>query len=253
MSFSIPQIVDRETDLILESCAKRVRAAFSGMCIAESTDIQLLFERGHPPVYYFPQEDLRHDVLVPSEKTYHCSRKGDARYWSIELHDRIAEDAVWNYPEPVEGCPPIGDLFAFEWNAVDAWFEEDEEVFVHARSPYTRIDVLASSRHIEVKVGATMVAESDRPVLLFETGLPVRYYLPKPDVRLALLRATDTVTRCPYKGIANRYWSINAGSEQVIDAAWSYDHPTAEAAGIAGRIAFFSERVEVFVDGDRMN
>lgn len=249
MPFSIPEIIDRETDVILEPCAKRVRVAFGGRFVADSADVRLLFERDHPPIYYFPREDLREDLLAESEKTYHCPGKGDAQYWSIEVDGRRADDAVWNYPDPKEGCPPIGELFAFEWDAVDAWFEEDEEVFVHARSPYTRIDVLESSRHVEVKIGAETIAESERPVLLFETGLPVRYYLPKPDVRSDVLIDSDTVTRCPYKGVANRYWSVDASGRKVEDAAWSYDYPTAEATGIAGRIAFFSERVDVIVDG----
>lgn len=248
-SFGMPRIADDNANLILESCPKRVRVAFSGEFIADSTDARLLFERRHAPAYYFPREAVRQDLLIPTEKTYTCPRKGNARYWSIQVGERIAEDSVWNYPEPIAGCPPIGELVAFEWDQVDAWFEEDEEIYVHPRNPYTRIDALESSRHVLVKVGGTTIAESENPVALFETGHPVRYYLPKTDVRLDVLRPSQTVTRCPYKGIANRYWTVDAVGERMRDAAWSYDHPAAEAARIAGRVAFFSERVDVLVDG----
>ncbi|MDN5871998.1 MAG: DUF427 domain-containing protein, partial [Nitrococcus sp.] len=187
-------------DVLLADCAKRVRVFFAGQCVADSKRVRLMHERDHLPVYYFPLADIRDELLIPSDRTSHCPRKGEARYWTVRVGDRLAEDALWSYPEPLEGCPDISGLAAFYWNRMDAWFEEDEQVFVHARDPYSRIDVLESSRRVEVKLGDVTVAESHRPVLLVETGLPVRYYLPKLDVRMELLRPTDTVTACPYKG-----------------------------------------------------
>src|SRR5699024_5633542 len=167
------------------------------------------------------------------------------------LGDRLAENALWNYPEPLENCPDISELAAFAWDKMDAWFEEDEQVFVHARDPYTRIDVLPSSRHVMFRLGDVTVAESCRPVMLFETGLPVRYYLPKLDVRMALLSPTSTTTACPYKGETSQYWTVTADGETAIDAAWCYEHPNPGVTRIAGRVGFFDERLDLFVDGER--
>ncbi len=148
----------------------------------------------------------------------------------------------------------LGRYVALDWDAVDHWFEEDDEVFVHARSPYHRIDVLSSSRRVEVKVAGTVVADSSAPTLLFETGLPTRYYLPKVDVRMELMRESSTSTGCPYKGTA-RYWSValpgDGGPEQHPDLAWGYDFPTREAAPIAGLVCFYNEHVDLTVDGEQ--
>jgi uncharacterized protein (DUF427 family) len=129
---------------------------------------------------------------------------------------------------------------------MDAWFEEDEEVFVHARDPYTRVDILASSRHIRVEVDGTTLAETVKPTLLFETGHPVRYYLPKTDVRMDLLTPSDRVTRCPYKGQAE-YWSLRDADRP--DVAWSYRMPLPESQKIAGLICFYPDKVDIYVDG----
>ncbi len=174
--------------------------------------------------------------------------KGEARYWSIVVGDRTAENAVWSYPEPIEGAPPLAGYYAFYWKRVDQWFEEDEEVFVHPRDPYHRIDATSSSRHVTVSLNDELLAESRRPTLLFETGLPTRYYLPEEDVRQHLLVASESHSRCPYKGLAS-YWSVQAGDELTSDLAWSYPQPNSAVAQIAGLICFYNERVDLTVDG----
>jgi uncharacterized protein (DUF427 family) len=133
---------------------------------------------------------------------------------------------------------------------MDAWFEEDEEVFTHPRDPYTRVDILASSRHLRVEVDGTAIAESPSPRLLFETGLPVRFYLPKPHVRMDLLQLGETVTHCPYKGRAQS-WSVRVGDRTYENYAWSYPTPLPESQRIAGLIAFYDEKVDLFLDGVR--
>jgi uncharacterized protein (DUF427 family) len=143
----------------------------------------------------------------------------------------------------------LRDLIRLDWDAMDAWFEEDEEVFTHPRDPYTRVDIVPSSRHMRVEVEGVTVAESTSPRLLFETGLPARYYLPKTNVRLDLLIPTDTVTHCPYKGQAE-YWSVRAGDTVHEDLAWSYRTPLPESQKIAGLIAFYNEKVDIYLDGD---
>lgn len=239
-----------DKDVLMEDCAKRIRVFLGGQCVADSRRVQLMHERGHLPVYYFPLDDIRAESLVPSSRTTHCPRKGTTRYWSVRAGERLVENALWNYPEPLPDCPDISGLAAFDWHSMDAWFEEDEQVFVHPRDPYTRIDTLASSRQVELRLGDVTVAASERPLLLFETGLPVRYYLPKLDVRMQLLQATDTVTACPYKGVTSRYWTVAAGGEMLADGAWCYEQPRAEAMAIAGRICFYAEKMSLLLDGE---
>jgi len=155
---------------------------------------------------------------------------------------------VWSYPEPLEGAIDIRGYVAFYWNRVDGWFEEDEEVFGHAKDPYKRIDCIQSSRRVEVIVNGETVATTDNPVLLLETGLPHRYYIPKRDVHAAVLRPSDTITRCPYKGEAH-YYSVGVGEEVIEDLAWYYRYPTPETAKIANHVCFPQGKVDLYVDG----
>ena len=131
---------------------------------------------------------------------------------------------------------------------MDAWFEEDEEVFVHARDPYRRVESLQTSREIVITLEDETIAQTTKAVLLLETGLPHRYYLPKKDVRLAFLRPSETVTRCPYKGEAH-YYSLTIGNETYTDLAWYYRYPTPGLANLANYICFPQGKVECYVDG----
>ncbi len=236
--------------VVIEDSPRRVRVLFNNEVIADSHRVTLLHETKHLPVYYIPLDDVRQDLLVPTTHTTHCPYKGDARYWTVRVGDRVAENAVWNYPTPIESCPAISGLVAFYWNKMDAWFEEDEEVFVHPRDPYHRVDVLESSRHVEVWINGVRVADSHRPRMLFETGLPPRYYLPKLDVRQDLLRPSDTHTACPYKGTAS-YWSIEIDGTVAKDLVWGYPSPLVEASKIANLVCFYNEKVDLVVDGER--
>jgi uncharacterized protein (DUF427 family) len=130
---------------------------------------------------------------------------------------------------------------------MDHWFEEDEEVFVHARDPYTRIDILPSSRRVRVEIDGVTVADTTHASFLYETGLPTRYYLPKTDVRMDLLTPTDTVTMCPYKGDA-RYWSVTVDGQTHENVVWGYDAPLPESQKVVGLVSFYNEKVDVYVD-----
>ncbi len=233
----------------LEPCPRRVRVFFGGEAVADSTSVVYLYETGHLPVYYFPLADLRSDLLKETGHHTTCPYKGVASYYSVVVGDRTAGSAVWTYPEPIDAVPELAGYAAFYWDKADAWYEEDDEVFVHPRDPHHRVDVLNSSRHVQVVVGGTVVAESHRPRLLFETGLPTRYYLPKLDVRQDLLVPTGLRTRCPYKGEAG-YWTIKAGGEVLEDCAWSYPAPLPEIPKIENLIAFYNEKVDIIVDGE---
>ena len=234
----------------IEDSPRWVRGTFGGRTIVDSRRAVLLFESRHLPRYYFPLEDVDEAFLRSSDHTSHCPFKGDARYWDIVVGDRVSENAGWNYPEPIEGAPDIAGLVSFYWDGLDAWYEESERVWVHPRDPYHRVDVLESERHVRVEVDGVQVAESRRPKLLFETGLPTRYYLPELDVDMDRLVADpDRHTACPYKGVAT-YWDVEAGDDRHEGIVWSYRVADPSVAKIAGHLAFFNERVDVWVDGE---
>lgn len=247
------QVTEQETSAVshrvwTEPNGRRVRVFMGGQAVADSTRTIYLFETGHLPVYYFPRSDVRFDLLEPTDHHTHCPYKGDASYYSVTAGGHRADNAVWAYPQPLPSLPQLADYVAFYWDSADAWYEEDDEVFKHPRDPYHRVDVLNSSRHVQVRIGEQIVADSSRPRLLFETGLPVRYYLPKLDVRQDLLVPSATRTRCPYKGEA-AYWSVEVAGTRMPDIAWGYPAPVPEAPKIENLVAFFNEKVDILVDG----
>ncbi|MCU1454983.1 MAG: hypothetical protein JWN46_3129 [Acidimicrobiales bacterium] len=233
----------------VEPSPKRVRIVFAGEIVADTTRALLVWEGPHYPQYYVPIADARSDLLVPSEHTSRSPSRGNARYLTLRAGGREAVDAAWEFPDS-----PVAELrghLRFEWSAADHWFEEDEEVFVHPRSPYVRIDALRSSRLVQVRLFGELVAESSRATLLFETGLRTRYYLPPTDVRLDLLVPSATTSQCPYKGTAS-YHSVRVGDAVAEDVVWHYPSPFVESAKIAGLLAFWPERepaLEILVDG----
>ena len=239
---------DQRDGVRIEDGPKRVRTYLGGELVADTTRPKLVWEVPYYPAYYFPREDVRTELLTPNGQTRHSTSRGEAQNFTVKGGHREAEDAAWVYPDsPVE---ELRGLIRFDWDSMDGWFEEDEEVFVHPHDPYSRIDILHSSRHVEIEVNGVTVADTHQPTLLFETGLPTRYYVPKPDVRLDLLTPTDTTSGCAYKGFA-RYWTVEAGGETFEDLAWSYPTPLPENVKIAGLVAFFNEKVDIIVDGER--
>jgi uncharacterized protein (DUF427 family) len=231
----------------LEPGRKRVRIVVGGVVIADTTDALYVWEIPWYPQYYIPLTDIADGVLEPTATTTRSPSLGPARYYTVRGGKQQAIDAAWRHPDsPIE---ELRDRVRFDWAAMDAWFEEDEEVFVHPRNPYTRVDILRSSRTVRVEVAGTVIAESTHPTFLFETNLPRRTYFPKLDVRMDLLDPTNTTSMCPYKGTP-RYWSVRAGGDVHTDLAWSYDSPFRESAPIAGLVAFYDELVDVFVDGE---
>jgi uncharacterized protein (DUF427 family) len=189
------------------------------------------------------------------------------------LHERTVVDTtealyVWEWPPYPQYLIPAqdtdiaalpdgaarehehGGYLRIEWAALDAWFEEDEQVFVHPRNPFARVDALRSSRHVRIELDGLVLAESTAPVMVFETGLPTRHYVDRTSVHFEHLRPTDTVTECPYKGRTSGYWSVHTPERLYPDLGWTYDFPMRQLLPIAGMIAFFDEKVDVFVDGD---
>lgn len=229
----------------VEAGAKRVRAYLAGELVVDTTRPALVWEKPYYPTYYLPAEDFR-AALVPTGEVKRSPSRGDGLVHDVKTTSGGAAGAALRYPEsPLE---PLRDLVRLEWDAMDEWFEEDEPVYVHPRDPYTRVDALRSSRHVRVEVGGVEVADSHRPVILFETGLPARYYLPMTDVRLDLLRPTDLRTHCPYKGTAE-YWSVVIGDDVHENVVWGYRTPLPESGQVAGLVAFYNEKVDTYVDG----
>lgn len=238
-------------ELRVEPSEKRIRAFLGSTAIADSTRVMIMFETARLPVYYFPVEDVRTDLFTAGERTSKSPYKGEVTYWSITAGVRTVKDAAWSYPHPPAGCPDIRAYVAFHHQLVDAWYEEDEQFFGHARNPYHRIEVLDSSRHVRVVIAGRAVAETSRPRLLFETGLPTRYYIPRLDVRLHLLQTSDQRTSCAYKGTTSEYWSAVVDDGSLKEVAWCYRQPSLEAIRIANMVCFFNERVDLYVDGTK--
>ncbi|HEV3130074.1 MAG TPA: DUF427 domain-containing protein [Solirubrobacteraceae bacterium] len=230
----------------LEPTPRRVRVEVGRETIADSRRAFLLHESGLQPIYYFPPRDVRSDLLEPSDRVTHCPKKGDASYFTIRVGDRVVENGAWYYPEPIDSAPPqLQGLIAFYFDRVDRWLEEAEEISVHPRDPYHRIDVIPSDSQVRISLDGEVLAETTRALALFESNLPVRWYLPREDV-LVNLEPSEKVTHCPYKGQAGYYSAAVDGGE---DLAWYYAEPKPEVGAIAGRICFWNERVDIEVDG----
>lgn len=203
----------------MQPCPRRIRARRDGRIVLDSVRAFYVWEVPHYPAYYVPAEDVDPSLLAgPATETFETG--------------------------------PFAGLARVAWHSVDAWFEEDEEVFGgHPRSPYARVDAIRSSRHVRVALEGVTLAESTAPVLVFETGLPTRHYVQRTDVDFSLLERTETQTHCPYKGTTTDYWSARIGDVLHEDIAWSYAHPSDQVLPIAGLVAFYDEKVDTFLDG----
>jgi uncharacterized protein (DUF427 family) len=240
-----PQTVNYRIDspahrLLMQEFPRRVRATFGGQTVFDTTGAMLLHETGILPQVYVPQADIRADLIQPTDHHTYCPFKGTASYWSVAAGDQVAENAVWAYPEPVPESRWLQGYAGFYWDAMDEWYDEDERVEGHIRDPFHRVDVRRSSRPVRVLLGDTVLAQTRRPLLLSETGLPNRFYLPSADVRQDLLEPSDTHTVCPYKGTAS-YWSVNAADGKLTDAVWSYPQAEGDSAPVAGYQCFLHD------------
>jgi uncharacterized protein (DUF427 family) len=233
----------------VESSRKRVRAYLGGHLVLETTRPVLVWEIPYYPAYYVHLEDVRAELVEVGE-TERTPSRGPAELADVHVGGRVASRAAKVYHEAA--IPELNGLVRFEWTAMDEWLEEDEPIYTHPRDPYKRVDVLAASRHVEVAVAGTVVADSRQPRILYETGLPPRYYLPMTDVRLDLLRPSSTRSHCPYKGTAE-YWDVVVGDETHAGLAWCYRTPLPESIKVAGLIAFYDEKVDVTLDGVRQD
>ncbi len=229
--------------IYIEDVPQRVRAVVGGETVVDTRGAKVLYESNIIGQWYIPAADVRADLLTPTQTSTHCPFKGDASYWTLTVGDRTETDVCWSYPAPLPGVAAIEGMRAFYFDRMDAWFEEDEEVFGHPRDPYHRCDVRRASDRVTVRVGGEVVAETDKPVKLFETSLAPRWYVPLDAVRPETLARSETTTVCPYKGVAS-YYTV-AG---VADAAWVYEEPFGDLSAIAGMLSFAGDGVEVVVE-----
>lgn len=245
--FDVP--IDRSRPILFcDPVPQRVRAVLGRETVVDSDRVALLHETGSLPVYLFPLEDVRGDLLRRSETEAATQPKGPERRWHVAVDDRVAEDAVWEYVDPPEAASFLRAHVRLVWDAFDEWFVEDEQVFGHPRDPYHRIDVHPTSRHVRVSVDGTVLADSRRTRVLCETALPPRWYFLVDDVDLDLLVPSSTRSRCAYKGSA-AYWHVRLADQLLEDLVWSYPDPQHDAEPVRDRLCFFDERVDLEVDG----
>lgn len=232
----------------VEPSPRRVRGVVGDVVVFDTTAARYVWEVPYYPQYYVPLSDIRADLLTDEDHPQKV-QFGHSRTHALVI-DGVARASAARVFDDDGG--PVAGLVRFEWDAL-TWFEEDEQIHVHPRNPYARVDALRSHRHVVVEVDGVILADTHSPVLLFETGLPTRYYIDRTDVRFEHLQGSDTVSRCPYKGVTSGYWSMGGRDAPLPDVAWSYDYPLPAVSNIAGAIAFYNEKVDISVDGARLD
>ncbi|GAB7106965.1 DUF427 domain-containing protein [Streptomyces phaeofaciens JCM 4814] len=238
--------------LLWEPSERRVRGRKGDLTVVDSRHPVLVWEPGTPvPLYAFPREEVRADLLHPAKNPRTGTHTGSRIFYDLDADGELIENAAWTFP-----ADELAGHIAFEWfrragRGLDHWYEEEEEIFVHPRDPHKRVDAIPSSRHVVVEIAGAVVADTHRPVLVFETGLPTRYYIPREDVRLDLFEPTDHSTACPYKGTA-AYWSRRGEVVAPPNILWSYPEPLPAVGAVKGLLAFYNETVDLTVDGERL-
>lgn len=242
----IRAVMEREMAGSVELSPRWVRVKAGGETIAESKTPVLLIQFGPSilPTYFFTKDEVQMGALdSPNERD-------GKRFWTVNANGQRFEDAAWTYADPPEHLAALKERVTFSWELLD-WYEEGEQVFVHARNPHKRVDTIASIRHVQVMFGGEVIADTQRPHLLFETWLPTRYYIPQEDIRMEYLYETEHVSMCPYKGTA-RYWTLRVGDQMLENGAWSYPNPILENPKIKDLVAFYNEYIDIYVDGQLM-
>lgn len=227
----------------------RIRAYFGGKLLADSREALLVRESAFKMHYAFPEADVRMSFLQKIEKEMESPSKGRILFYHIDDgNGSRAEKAAHAYPDLKEERPDLRGYIFFNWNAMDRWLEEEEELIGHPRDPFTRIDVRKSSRRVKVKFNETVIADTKNPWILMETGLPIRYYIPEEEINWEYLVPIEKSTICPYKG-RSKYWTVRVGNEEASESAWAYPEPLQDAERVQGSVCFAQEKLSVYVDG----
>ncbi len=235
--------------LYMESVPKRVRGTLAGRTIIDSRHARVLHETNEIVQWYFPPEDIASGTLETAERGKHHVHKGPTLHYNVRCGDRFEGQAAWQYPSPPPEAAFLAGLIAFEFDKMDAWFEEDERVYGHPRDPYHRFDCRASSDHVVIRVHGEIVAETRRAVKLFETSDVIRVYVPMEDVRDGVLTPAKTRTYCPYKGEA-AYFDVQAAGRTLKDGAWTLPQPLGEAIVCLNHVSFWHGDTEIYANDE---
>jgi len=235
--------------LYAEPAGRRMRVELAGAVVARSDGVTLLHETGRYPVAYFPPADLDPALVRTSAKRTQDPYLGETIWWSLEIGNQRFDNVAWSHPEPPLHARPMAGLVAFVWNAMDAFYEEDEPILGHAADPYHRVDVRASRRRLTVRLGGEVIADTTAPLTVFETGFAPRWYVPGQDVEGGALHDDPLRTLCPYKGVAH-YFDVVAGGQRAAAAAWSYPEALPESRRLTGYVSFDLAQLEVTLDGE---
>ena len=233
----------------IEPVPRRVRGFLNDHQVFDTTAAKYCWEVPYYPQYYIPLDDID-DTLLVDEGRREKRPQGLAHRFGLRSGEETRHGAVRVYHD--DALRGLEGTARFAWPALDAWYEEDEQVFVHPRSPYVRVDALRSSRSVRVELDGVVLGEARTTVMVFETGLPTRHYLDRPSLKNEVLERSDTETACPYKGTTSGYWSAVTPRGVTKDVAWAYDFPTRQLLPIAGLVAFYNEKVDIILDGIRL-
>jgi uncharacterized protein (DUF427 family) len=237
-----------ERVLYLEPLRRRMNVRFGGSEIARSDGALILFEPARYPVAYFPTGDIENDVLRPANRESVHADLGKTKWFDVVGgNGQIAKRGAWQHVDPPPQANALRDTVAFAWRAMDAFYEEDDRILGHAADPYHRIDIRRTSRHLLVRDGDQIVADTHAPLVLYESGFAPRWYVPRADVVDDALEPVEGQTFCPYKGLASYY---NVGEART--AAWSYRAPFEEVEPIADLISFYPEKLTITIDGEKL-
>ncbi|MFE7799392.1 DUF427 domain-containing protein [Nocardia sp. NPDC057440] len=233
--------------LFAEPLRRRMRVKFGGQWMADSEDVVLLHEPDRYPVAFFPRPDVLEGVLVPETRTTKHRDLGTTTWFSVDIEDRQAQRAAWQFTDLPAYATVLRDRVAFAWRSMDAFYEEDDRIVGHAADLYHRIDIRRTSRHLVVRDGDRVVAETRRPLALYESGFAPRWYVPRDYIDESALTPVEGQTFCPYKGLAS-YYDIR----QRERAAWSYLEAWPEVAAVSGWVSFEPDIVDVSLDGRKL-
>jgi uncharacterized protein (DUF427 family) len=236
-----------ERMLYAEPLRRRMRVLFGEAWIADSEAVVLLHEPGRYPVAYFPVGDVSLDILEPSDHMTQHRDLGTTAWYTVRAGTQSRPRAAWQHTELPDHADMLTERIAFGWRAMDAFYEEDERIVGHAADMYHRIDIRPTSRHLVVRLGDQVIADTARPLALYESGFAPRWYVPRDDVAEGALTAVDGQTFCPYKGVCS-YYDVRDAHR----AAWSYLNAWSEVRRVAGFVSFEPDKLEVSLDGRRL-
>lgn len=234
--------------LFAEPLRRRMRVRFADQWIADSEDVVLLHEPGRYPVAYFPRDDIEEGILITEERVTRHHDLGDTQWFTVKVSEQEANHSAWQHTGLPQHAGVLDGRLAFAWRAMDAFYEEDERIVGHAADAYHRIDIRSTSRHLIVRDGDQLIADTVRPLALYESGFAPRWYVPRGDVDESKLEPVATQTFCPYKGLASYY---DLGGHKR--AAWSYVNAWPEVRRVTNLVSFEPDKVQVYLDGERLD